>query len=372
MIDSFLDGITGAALFGKLQRPGAPTVFFEAEVPNLFSERSSLGLLPKPKRRTASFIFGAVITGGILALLFFAWKFDGTVNSNRYEEKVLILPTKPSPPSAILLPQPKTGLSATAMSAQRSHLRASAPPEHPGRRSGVATNPGVIGPATIAAIGNPHGSAGEPAVAPHRVPGSTGVGNETKSESAPVHFGQAFGVVPNPNARGPATVAAIGNEYGSMRKPAVVPHGVVGSTGIDNGTKSGSDARTVGKVEAIGIPGVSSDTTPSVPTGKVASGPTPAATVAEPVSTNLVVLSKPDVQYTAEARQLRIQGDVILRARFTSSGQVVVLGIVRGLGHGLDEEARQAAEGIRFRPATRNGQPVDLTTNIITSFQLEH
>jgi TonB family protein len=90
----------------------------------------------------------------------------------------------------------------------------------------------------------------------------------------------------------------------------------------------------------------------------------------EPVSTNLEVLSKPPVQYTSEARQLKVQGDVILRVTFTAGGRVVVDGIVRGLGHGLDEEAQRVAQQIRFRPATRNGQAVDLTTNITITFQL--
>jgi TonB family protein len=44
--------------------------------------------------------------------------------------------------------------------------------------------------------------------------------------------------------------------------------------------------------------------------------------------------------------------------------------VVHGLGHGLDEEARRVAQQIRFRPATRDGQPVDLTTNITITFQL--
>jgi TonB family protein len=90
----------------------------------------------------------------------------------------------------------------------------------------------------------------------------------------------------------------------------------------------------------------------------------------EVAPTNLEVISKPAVQYTPEARQLRVQGDVILRVTFTASGQVVIKGVVHGLGHGLDEEARRVAEQIRFRPATRNGQAVDLTTNITITFQL--
>ena len=47
-----------------------------------------------------------------------------------------------------------------------------------------------------------------------------------------------------------------------------------------------------------------------------------------------------------------------------------IKGVVRGLGHGLDEEARRVAAQIRFRPATRNGQAVDVTTNITITFQL--
>ena len=86
--------------------------------------------------------------------------------------------------------------------------------------------------------------------------------------------------------------------------------------------------------------------------------------------TSIEVLSKPPVQYTSEARQLHIEGDVVLRVTFTAAGQVVVEGVTRGLGHGLDEEARRVAQQIRFRPATRNGQAVDSTTTIRITFQL--
>jgi TonB family protein len=89
-----------------------------------------------------------------------------------------------------------------------------------------------------------------------------------------------------------------------------------------------------------------------------------------PQTTSLEVLSKPAVQYTAAARQQKIQGDVILHVTFTASGQVIVQGVVHGLGYGLDEEARRVAEQIKFRPATRDGRPVDMTTNITITFQL--
>jgi TonB family protein len=147
--------------------------------------------------------------------------------------------------------------------------------------------------------------------------------------------------------------------------------------GTNTRSTNGYDYR--GKVASAGIPG-SNGTGTGTPGnyGKVASAGIPAPTqvpvaprmVEQPVSTDLEVLSKPSVQYTSEARQLRVQGDVVLRVTFLASGQVVVQGVVHGLGHGLDEEARRVAEQIRFRPATRNGQPVDLTTTITITFQL--
>jgi TonB family protein len=200
-----------------------------------------------------------------------------------------------------------------------------------------------------------------------------------KASTAPVHLGDTFGVTPNPNATRPATVAAIGNPYGGMQGPAGAPHGVVGSTGIGNGLKSGSNAGVVGRVAQAGVPGSNGTaSTGYTGTGKVASAGIPRVVevaqvqqaVVQPATTNIEVISKPPVQYTSEARQLRIQGDVVLKVTFTANGQVVVQGIARGLGHGLDEEARRVAQQIRFRPATRNGQAVDSTTTITITFQL--
>jgi TonB family protein len=199
---------------------------------------------------------------------------------------------------------------------------------------------------------------------------------QTRVSTAPVHLGQTFGVTPNPNATRPATIAAIGNPYGGMNGAAIAPHGVVGGTGIGNGIKPSSGSGMVGKVASAGIPGTTRSSAGSM--GKVASTGIPAMTAAvalpkmtgTPTSTNLEVLSKPPVQYPAEAKQLKVQGDVILRVTFTAAGQVVVQSVVHSLGHGLDEEARRVAAQIRFRPATRNGQAVDMTTNITISFQL--
>jgi TonB family protein len=75
--------------------------------------------------------------------------------------------------------------------------------------------------------------------------------------------------------------------------------------------------------------------------------------------TPVEILSKPRPVYTPEARQLHIEGEVLLDVMFAASGEIRVLRVVRGLGHGLDEAAQRAAQQIRFNPAKRDGQPQD-------------
>ena len=55
---------------------------------------------------------------------------------------------------------------------------------------------------------------------------------------------------------------------------------------------------------------------------------------------------------------------------FGASGEIQILRVVRGLGHGLDENAAQAARTIRFLPARRDGRPVDSTATVHIIFQL--
>jgi len=90
----------------------------------------------------------------------------------------------------------------------------------------------------------------------------------------------------------------------------------------------------------------------------------------EAPDTPVDILSKPTPVYTAEARELRVQGEVALRVTFLASGQVKVLEVLNALGHGLDEAASDAAKRIRFKPARRDGSPVDHTAVIRIVFQL--
>ena len=91
-----------------------------------------------------------------------------------------------------------------------------------------------------------------------------------------------------------------------------------------------------------------------------------------PVTRSVEILSKPRPAYTEDARRQRIEGEVLLKILFAASGEVRVLGTVRGLGHGLDENAIAAAEAIRFRPAERAGMAADSTAIVHIVFQLAY
>ena len=337
--------------------------------------RTNFGLLPEPERSAASFITSMAVNGTILALiLYIGATARQVIEQHKYEFTELIVPTTPPPPEKIKQPPPPK----LPPPPQPPKLQMEAPKiEMPKPKP----EPKPI--QMEAKVAMPEVKAAKPAIilAPQPKPALTAAmpaqDNKVKPSTAPVHLGQTFGATPNPNSTKPATIAAIGNPYGGMQGPAVAPHGVVGSTGIGNGLKSGSNAGTLGKVASAGIPGATG-TVGTGSYGKVASAGIPAPTavvamprmVASPESTSLEVISKPSVQYTSEARQLKVEGDVVLRVTFLATGQVVVQGIIHGLGHGLDEEARRVAQQIRFRPATRDGRPVDMTTNITITFQL--
>jgi TonB family protein len=67
---------------------------------------------------------------------------------------------------------------------------------------------------------------------------------------------------------------------------------------------------------------------------------------------------------------MRIEGEVLLEVVLGASGNLRVVRVVRGLGHGLDDNAVRAAQQIQFKPAMRNGQPADSTVVLHIIFQL--
>ena len=88
------------------------------------------------------------------------------------------------------------------------------------------------------------------------------------------------------------------------------------------------------------------------------------------VSSKARILSRPEPQYTEEARKNQVSGTVVLRAVFSSSGQVTNIRTVSGLPHGLTERAMAAARQIRFAPATKDGRAVSQYIQIEYNFNL--
>jgi TonB family protein len=91
-----------------------------------------------------------------------------------------------------------------------------------------------------------------------------------------------------------------------------------------------------------------------------------------PPTTPVEITYKPNPVYTGEARNLKLEGEVLLEVEFAANGQLHVNRVVRGLGHGLDETAVAAANKMRFKPAMRNGQAMDSTAIVHVVFQLAY
>jgi TonB family protein len=88
------------------------------------------------------------------------------------------------------------------------------------------------------------------------------------------------------------------------------------------------------------------------------------------VTTRARVISKPEPQYTEEARKGGTTGTVILSVVFSRTGQVTNIRAVQTLCCGLTEKAMAAARSIRFIPAMRNGQGVSTYMQLEYNFNL--
>ena len=89
------------------------------------------------------------------------------------------------------------------------------------------------------------------------------------------------------------------------------------------------------------------------------------------LSTRPVLLHKEKARYTEEARQNKIQGAVVLSFIVTADGSVRDIKVVRGLPDGLTESAIDAARKMKWKPATKNGEPVATRlSNVEFSFNI--
>ena len=184
-------------------------------------------------------------------------------------------------------------------------------------------------------------------------------------------FGDPNGVPAQPKNGRPITIAQAGSfdlpsglGYGNGTGGAHGVPGVVASAGFGNGVATGdgkgrASASRV-QVREAGFGDAASTLQPhSKSVAQTASKMFPAEIVFKPLPT-----------YTDEARKLRLEGEVLLEVVFGASGELRVLRVVQGLGHGLDDAAIQSAQRIRFQPALRDGQPADSIAVLHVIFQL--
>jgi TonB family protein len=175
-------------------------------------------------------------------------------------------------------------------------------------------------------------------------------------------FGDPNGVPSQAKSGKAPNIAAIGSfelpvgpGYGNGTGGARGRRGIIPSSGFGNGIATDARPRPLGHgVQTTGFEG------PAIEAKRL---PQPQ----KPILVPLTIREKPSPAYTREARELRVEGEVPLEV---FDGRVQVLRLVRGLGHGLDESAVRAAEKIRFSPAQREGQAVDISAVVHIVFQL--
>jgi TonB family protein len=181
-------------------------------------------------------------------------------------------------------------------------------------------------------------------------------------------FGDPNGAPPSNDARSAQLVMA---KLGGFDMPNGAGNGGGGGRAQNGGVRAAGFGSAG---DPNGVPG-GTGTHGSVRTGgfgdgsvtqRAQSGPR----VTAPASTPVEILFKPKPVYSTEARNLRLEGQVALNVIFAANGEIRVVRILRGLGHGLDESAQEAAAQVRFKPATRDGVPVDTTATIYITFQL--
>jgi TonB family protein len=86
--------------------------------------------------------------------------------------------------------------------------------------------------------------------------------------------------------------------------------------------------------------------------------------------TGLALVRKVDPKYPPELIEQNVQGEVILYAVIRADGSVDSIQLVRGIDPQLDANAKSALSQWKFRPALKNGVPVDLEAIVHIPFKI--
>ena len=75
-------------------------------------------------------------------------------------------------------------------------------------------------------------------------------------------------------------------------------------------------------------------------------------------------------RYPAQARRSGAHGAVVIRGIVRRDGSIDDVEILKDAGYGLGDAARDAVRRWRFRPATLNGEPIDVYYTVTVNFRL--
>lgn len=82
------------------------------------------------------------------------------------------------------------------------------------------------------------------------------------------------------------------------------------------------------------------------------------------------IIRKVNPEYSDEARRAKHQGTVVLYVEIDTDGNIRKIEIRKGLGLGLDEKATEAVKQWKFKPGTKDSQPVIVGAIVEIIFRL--
>jgi periplasmic protein TonB len=85
---------------------------------------------------------------------------------------------------------------------------------------------------------------------------------------------------------------------------------------------------------------------------------------------NPVPISRPEPQYSEEARKAKWGGTVLLSLVVDETGHTTDIKVLKPLGLGLDEKAIEAVSKWLFKPGMKDGKPVKVLAQIEVTFRL--
>ena len=78
----------------------------------------------------------------------------------------------------------------------------------------------------------------------------------------------------------------------------------------------------------------------------------------------------PNPDYTDPAREVKFSGNMVLEVTVSAEGRSIDEKVVRGLPFGLNESAKRTLRTWKFKPATREGQPIACRVMTEVTFRL--